>query len=618
MFDIKYKLSQMPAMPGIYIMKDDKGNIIYVGKAKSLKDRVRQYFMNSGNLPAKTKVMVSLISDIETIITSTETEALILERNLIKLHKPKYNVLLKDDKNYPLIKITVKEEYPRIIMTRKVEDDGARYFGPYTSAYDIRETIESIGRIYPLKSCKKKFPRDFRKERPCMNYQIGRCLAPCQGNIDPMIYRRMIEDVCRFLSGNTDKIIREFEKEMNRHAEALDFEKAKMYRDRIQAVRIISNRQHISRVKAENGDFIACFGNEVKACIQMLFLRGREIIGKSTFFVDKPVEKGPDEIISGFITQYYDSKRIIPNKIYVQQITDDKESIEEYLYGIRNRAVKIIRPVKGEKKNIIDMALKNAMIEFQKVTEKLSEKTDQFNDLRKKLSSHLMMGDISRIEAFDVSNTSGNDIVAAMVVFDKDGFDKKSYRRFMIRSIDTADDYAAMNEAVRRRFRYLQDKNNGITEKPGTPGTLRVKPDAVFIDGAKGHVNTVIKALEELGIDIDVAGMVKNDKHRTKGVYYKDDYFDLVKEPELLRFITMIQDEAHRFALQYNRQKMKKRVLSSAIEGIQGIGEAKKKALLREFGSVKKIREADTEKLMSVPGISRALAMKIRKELESS
>lgn len=589
----------MPALPGIYIMKDKNGTVIYVGKAKLLKNRLKQYFTLNKTVSGKVRFMVSQISGFEYIITSSETEALILERNLIKKHKPKFNVLLKDDKNYPLIKITLYEEYPRVLMTRKVEKDSARYFGPYTNVASVRETLEYLSKIYPLRSCTKVFPRDLHKQRPCINYQIGKCLAPCQEWVTRQKYDEIIKSVCAVLDGKTSSILSLFEIEMKKHAEALDFEKAKDYRDRIIAIKSIAKRQNVSLTLAQNGDFISCFGNDKKQCIQVFYLRGSNITGRSIHNIRIQLDKTEGEIISEFISQYYDRTKIIPPVIYVKDIGDDRESIEEYLSGQCEHKVRIIKPQKGEKKKIIELATENARMEFMK--NPLQQETDGsfFHEAITRLEQYLMAGTVEMIEAVDISNTSKHDYVAAIISLGREGFDKKNYRRYMIKGDYGINDYMSMAEVVSRRLKRKEDD----------------LPDILFVDGGAGHVSTVCKIIEEKGSSLTVAGMVKDENHKTKGIYFDKEFYDIRNEPLVLRLITMIQEETHRFALKYNKNKRKKRLLSSELDEIPGIGSARKKLLLDKFGAVRSIRGADVSEIASLPGISEKLAQTIKEIL---
>jgi excinuclease ABC subunit C len=603
LFDFQYELSKMPAMPGIYIMKDKNGKIIYVGKAKILKNRVRQYFQNQQGMQPKTRMMMSMVSCFETIVTASELEALILERNLIKKHRPQFNVVLKDDKNYPLIKITASDEFPVIMMTRKAEADGAKYFGPYTSAYAVRMTLESIGRIYPLKTCSKILGKNIKKERPCINYQIGRCLAPCQGGVRQDEYRKMIRDICLFLEGKTERIVDKLTAEMDMYSNALNFEKAGESRDKINLVKSLTDRQYISLTKTENGDFIACCSDETRVCLQIFFLRGSNITGRNTFFFNKPLEKDAGGIIADFIMQFYDSKKVIPGRIYVQEISDDADSLEKYLSDLRKKSVRIIRPIKGEKNEIMKMVRNNAKIEFDKNINTAIERESFFEDARRAVKEYLLIDNFNRLEAFDISNTSKDDIVSAMIVFDKDSFDKNSYRRYTIRGSYGINDYKALEETVKRRY--------GKYSIPDA--SLPPLPDAVLVDGALGHVNIAAGVLHAVGLDINVIGMVKDDRHHTKGLVYAGDYYDLKNEPMILRFFTMMQNEVHRFASEYNRTKRKKRIISSELDSIPGIGETRKKKLLLRFGSLKKIKEATEQEFADALGISAEYASKIRK-----
>jgi excinuclease ABC subunit C len=602
LFDFQYELSKVPAMPGIYIMKDKNGKIIYVGKAKILKNRVRQYFQNQQGMQPKTRLMISLVSGFETIVTSSEVEALILERNLIKKHRPRFNAILKDDKNYPLIKITVAEDYPKVTMTRSMKNDGSKYYGPYTSAYQVKEILELIGKLYPLKSCNKNIISSKKIERPCINYQIGRCLAPCQGGVKQDMYKKMIRDICRFLEGKTDQTIKKFETEMRIYSENMNFEKAKECRDKIYAVRNLTEKQHISLTKTDNGDFIACFSDETRVCLQIFFLRGSNITGRNNFFYAKPLEKDPGDIISDFMVQFYDENKVIPDRIYVQNRSEESDSLEKYLTDLRGGPVRITEPVKGEKKEIIKMVQNNAKIEFDRSISTMEERQVFFTEARRSIVKYLMLDKFERMEAFDVSNTSKDDIVSAMIVFDKDDFDKSSYRRYTIKGDYGINDYMALAETIKRRY----------GKEQAAP-----MPDAILVDGGQGHVGTAVKAFKDMGLDMCVIGMVKDEKHQTKGLFFDGDHYDLKNEVTLLRFFTIIQNEVHRFAIGYNRIKRKERLMSSELDNIPGIGKVRKKKLLVKYGSLKKIREASEQELADTLGITPGQASKIRKELHS-
>lgn len=599
MFDIQYELSLVPALPGIYIMKDKNGLVIYVGKAKLLKNRLRQYFTLNKTNTGKVRFMVSQIVTFEYIITSSETEALILERNLIKKHRPKFNVLLKDDKNYPLIKITLYEEYPRVLMTRKVEKDGAKYFGPYTNAALVRETLEYLSRIYPLRSCAKVFPRDLYKQRPCINYQMGKCLAPCQEWVSREEYNKIIKSVCAVLDGKTENIVSGFENKMKQYAKMLEFEKAKEYRDRINAINSIVKRQNVSLTLAQNGDFISSYGNDKKMCVQVFYLRGSNITGRSSHTIRIQLDKTEGEIISEFISQFYDRTKIIPSNIYVKDIGDERQSIEEYLSRQAGHKVRIIKPQKGEKKKIIELVTDNARVEYMKSQRDQGKNEMSFQDALLSLGQYLMLDPIEYIEAVDISNTAKHDYVAAITALDINGFDKKKYRRYMIKGDYGINDYMSMAEVIKRRLARKEDK----------------LPDMLLVDGGAGHVSTIRRILDENCSDIIVAGMVKDDNHKTRGIYFDNEFFDIRGEPLIFKLITLIQEETHRFALKYNKDKRKKRLLSSELDDIPGVGDARKKLLIDKFGSVREIKKAEIDEIARLPGISHKLAQTIKQIL---
>jgi excinuclease ABC subunit C len=586
----------MPELPGVYIMKDKNGRIIYVGKAINLKNRVRQYFQSKSAQIPKVKVMVSNIKEFEYIVTDTELEALILECNLIKKHKPKFNILLKDDKTYPYIKITMEEDYPRILITRRVEKDGSRYFGPYSNAGAVKETIALIKKLFPLKTCKKVLPRDIGKERPCLNFYINQCLGPCRGDVDKESYRAVVDDICSFLDGRQNKIIERLKDQMKVAAENMEFEKAAIFRDKINSLNHILEKQKIVSTSLEDLDIIAFAREITTACIQVFFVRGGKLIGRE-HFVFNQVEEDNSELITSFIKQFYSSSVFIPKEILLQEEIDEKLLIEHWLGNKRNSKVYIKVPKRGEKLKLVEMVAQNAAIELKQFKEKIQSEqklaTESIEGLTKILNLKKLP---ERIEAFDISNTGRTEMVASMVVFEMGLPARKEYRRFKIKWIDNINDYGAMQEVIYRRLR--NPKFNKL-------------PDIILVDGGVGHVNSVKLVIQELNMDIPVFGMVKDEKHRTRGLVFDDKEIDLSKDIMLLRFITTIQNEAHRFALNYNRKLRSKRYKTSILDDIEGIGETKKIALLKHFGSINKIKEAQPEELMAVKGIGKSLALNI-------
>jgi excinuclease ABC subunit C len=586
----------MPELPGVYIMKDKNGKIIYVGKAINLKNRVRQYFQSSTTQIPKVKVMVSNIEEFEYIVTDTELEALILECNLIKKHKPKFNILLKDDKTYPYIKITLSEDYPRILIARRVEKDGSKYFGPYSNAGAVKETTALIKKLFPLKTCSKILPRDIGKERPCLNFYINQCLGPCRGDVDKESYRALIDDICSFLDGRQNKIIERLKHQMKTAAENMEFEKAASLRDTINSLNHILEKQKIVSTSLEDLDIIAFARETTTACIQVFFVRGGKLIGRE-HFVFNQIEEENAELVTSFIKQFYSSSAFIPREILLQEEIDETYLIEQWLGEKKSSKVYIKVPKKGEKLKLIEMVAQNAAIELKQFKERIQSEqklaVESIEGLMKLLN---LKNPPVRIEAFDISNTGRTEVVASMVVFEMGLPARKEYRRFKIKQIDNVNDYGAMQEVVYRRLR--NSKFNKL-------------PDIILVDGGVGHVSSVKLVIQELNMDIPVFGMVKDGKHRTRGLIFNDREIDLSKDILLLRFITTIQNEAHRFALNYNRKLRSKRYKTSILDDIEGIGETKKIALLKHFGSVNKIKEAQPEELMAVKGIGKSLALSI-------
>lgn len=613
MFDIPEELKKLPDKPGVYIMKDETGKIIYIGKAVVLKNRVRQYFQNSSNHTPKVRAMVDRISEFEYIVTDSELEALILECNLIKKHKPKFNILLKDDKNYPYIKVTVNEDYPRVLIVRKQEKDGARYFGPYSSAFAVKETLEIIKKIFPIKTCNKIFPRDLGKGRPCLNYHIKQCLGPCTGKVSKEEYMDMINDICSFLSGKQEEIIGKLEVKMNKSAELLDFERAAEYRDKINSLKHIAQKQKVLSTAMEDEDVIAFSKDATDSCVQVFFIRGGKLLGREHFILEGTADVEDKELMTSFIKQFYNSSAFIPSKILLQEDIDELKIIESWLSNKKENRVHIRVPQRGEKNQLVKMVAENATIALEQFKERTQREQLKAGEALNLLKEALGLNDLPmRIEAYDISNTGSSEMVASMVVFENGFPESSQYRRFKIKSIDTQNDYAAMQEVIFRRFKHAAKELAEGKEA----GSFTKMPDLLLIDGGLGHVNAVAEVLSDLGVTIPRFGMVKDDKHRTRGLISPDVEIDLTSNLPLLRFVTSVQDEAHRFALQYNVNLRKKRYIKSALDEIPGVGPKKKKALVKKFGSVKGIREAALEEITSVEGINTALAQKIKDYLE--
>lgn len=587
--------------------------ILYVGKAINLKNRVRQYFRNKGKHSPKIERMVENIIYFEYIITDTELEALVFECNLIKEHRPKYNTMLKDDKSYPFIRVTVEEEYPRVKFERRRVNQTSKYFGPYP-AY-ISETLELIHKLYPLKTCNRNLPRDIGKERPCINYQIGRCDAPCQGYVASSEYRKRIDEIIDFLDGNDEKITEELSEKMMEASDKLEFEEAAKYRDMLQHVQKFKERQKInSNTETEDRDIIAVARADDEAVIQVFFIREGRLIGREHFRLEDVRDEETSEIYTGFIKDYYSGTPYIPKEIMVGKEPVDSELLENWLGMKRGGRVSFKVPKRGEKAGLVQLAFKNASMILNQDKEKARLLQEKKQNLMKELKALLgLKNEIKRIESFDISNTSGFLNVGAMVVF-VDGKPKKNdYRKFRIQGVKGADDYASMEEMLRRRFLHgLEDKEK--IEKAGDFKELQgfsAFPDLILMDGGKGQVNICKKVLEELNIFIPVAGLVKNDKHRTRGIYYNDVEQEIDIRGELFKLITRIQDETHRFAITYHKSLRGKAQIHSILDDIKEIGAVRKKALMKYFGSMDKLKEASLEELSSIPEMNEKAALSV-------
>ncbi|WHH60524.1 excinuclease ABC subunit UvrC [Petroclostridium sp. X23] len=614
MFDIQEQLKNLPDKPGVYIMKDQENNIIYIGKAKILKNRVRQYFQSSKNHSPKVQSMVSNIAEFEYIVTDSELEALVLECNLIKKHRPKYNVLLKDDKHYPYIKITLNEEYPRVLITRRTEKDGAKYFGPYTSTTAVRETIDLIKKVFWIRTCKKVFPRDIGKERPCLNFHIKQCLAPCQGNINVESYRQMFKDICTFLDGKQDMLIEKLTKDMNDASQRLDFEKAASLRDKINSIKQIAEKQKIISSTLSDQDIVAFAAGEAETCVQVFFIRGGKLIGREHFILDgaSPLER--QETMTSFIKQFYNSASYIPKEIVLQSDIDEASIIESWLTGKRGSKVYITVPRKGEKQKLIQMVSTNAFETLQQFERKIKKQKHFAQSALTELMDALQLKKLPlRIEAYDISNTGGAESVGAMVVFENAEPSNHEYRKFKIKSVKGPNDYESIKEVLFRRLKRVKQEQKQIEE--GTLDEEKAKfihlPDIVLIDGGKGHVHAAKEIVNELGMDIPVFGMVKNDKHRTRGIVTEDVEFNIPIHSNAFKLAAQIQDEVHRVAISYHRNIRGKKILVSELESISGIGAVRRKHLMEHFKSIEKIKKANTEELEKVQGIDKKTAENI-------
>ncbi|NLD48872.1 MAG: excinuclease ABC subunit UvrC [Clostridiaceae bacterium] len=612
MFDITEELKKLPDKPGVYIMKDKSGEIIYIGKANVLKNRVRQYFNSLANQTPKVRNMVPQICEFEYIVTDTELEALILECNLIKKHKPKFNIMLKDDKTYPYIKVTMNEDYPRILMTRKVLKDGARYFGPYTSAFAVNETIDLLKKLFPIKSCNKVFPRDFAKGRPCLNYYIYQCLGPCQGDVGKDEYRALMADICGYLGGKHEEIVKRLENDMYKAAENMEFEKAARIRDKIASLKYITQRQKVVSTDMLDQDVIAFAKGETDSCIQVFFIRGGKLLGREHFIFEGIGDVSDSELMASFIKQFYSSSGYVPGEIVLKANIDEINIIENWLSKKKASRVHLKVPKKGEKQQLVEMVSQNAAIALNHFTEKVKSEKELIKKGLEKLSEIVGAVELpERLEAYDISNTGSSEIVASMVVFENGIPSKSEYRRFKLKSVLNQNDYASMQEIIYRRFTHARREIEEGGEMAKSKAKFSKLPHLILVDGGLGHVNAVSEVLEELSVNIPVLGMVKDSNHRTRGLVSKTQEISITGDLQLLRFITAIQDEAHRFALQYNKKLRKKRYSGSVLDGIEGVGPKRRKALLKHFGSVKAIKSAEVEALAAVEGISRDLAFRI-------
>ena len=608
-FNIQEELKKLPGKPGVYLMHDEKDAIIYVGKAISLKNRVRQYFQSSRNKGAKIEQMVTHISRFEYIVTDSELEALVLECNLIKEHRPKYNTMLMDDKSYPFIKVTVNEPFPRVMLARQMKKDKAKYFGPYTSAGAVKDTIELIRKLYHIRSCNRSLPKDIGKERPCLNYHIHQCQAPCQGYISQEEYRKSIDEVVRFLNGHYDLVLKELEEKMMAASDSLEFEKAIEYRELLTSVQKVAQKQKITDTAGDDRDIIAMASEGEDAVVQVFFIRSGRLIGRDHFYLKSAENDTEGEILSSFIKQFYAGTPYIPAELMLPEEIEDQDIIEEWLTARRERRVHLRIPKKGTKEKLVELAQKNAQMVLKNDRERLKREEGRTIGAVKELEKILGLKGIIRMEAYDISNTNGFDSVGSMVVCEHGKPKRNDYRKFKIKTVQGPDDYASMNEVLTRRF------GHGLREQQeeSETGGFQIFPDLIMMDGGRGQVNIALEVLEKLHLHIPVCGMVKDDNHRTRGLYFNNTELPIDRNSECFRLITRIQDEAHRFAITFHRQLRSKGQVHSVLDDIPGVGPARRKDLMRCFENIDAIRNATVEELKELPSMNEKSAQEVYK-----
>ncbi len=610
MFHIEEELKKLPAQPGVYIMHDEKDEIIYVGKAVSLKNRVRQYFQSSRNKTAKIEKMVSHIARFEYIITDSELEALVLECNLIKEYRPRYNTMLKDDKTYPYIKVTVSEEYPRILFSRTMKKDKNKYFGPFTSAGAVKDTIDLLHRIYRIRTCTRNLPRDIGKDRPCLYYHIRQCDAPCQGYISKEDYQKQIQGVLDFLGGKYAPVTKFLTDKMYAASEQMEFEKAAEYRDLIKSVNQIAQKQKITSQSMDDRDIIAMARDERDVVVQVFFVRDGRLIGREHFHVEAGTAESPGQILNGFVKQFYAGTPFIPHEIWCQEELEDAELISRFLSERRGQKVKILVPRKGEKERLVELAKKNARMVLDQDKEKIKREELRTTGAMNQIGSLIGLSKVKRIEAYDISNISGFESVGSMIVYEDGRPKRNDYRKFRIKTVQGPDDYASMREVLTRRFSHGLTEREELAAEGGQldMGSFTRFPDLIMMDGGRGQVNIALEVLQKLRISIPVCGMVKDDNHRTRGLYYRNEEIPIDRHSEGFKLITRIQDEAHRFAIEYHRSLRGKEQVRSVLDEIKGIGPARRKALMRYFKTIEAVRDAQVEELSAVPQMNQAAA----------
>ena len=608
--DFEEELKKLPARPGVYLMHDAKDEIIYVGKAISLKNRVRQYFQSSRNKGVKIEQMVTHIARFEYIVTDSELEALVLECNLIKEHRPKYNTMLKDDKSYPFIQMTVEEDFPRILFARRMKKDKSRYFGPYTSAGAVKDAIELIRRIYHLRACNRKLPQDMGKERPCLYYHIHQCDAPCQGNVSAEVYQQGVKGALGFLGGQYQDTIQGLQEKMQQASEELRYEDAMGYRDLIQSIQKIGERQKITGHSGEDNDVIAMAMDGEDAIVQVFFIRGGRLIGRDHFYLKVAGGDTRSQVMTSFLKQFYAGTPFIPRELILQEEVEDEQIIASWLTSRRGQKVSIRVPKKGVKEKMVEMAAQNASLILSQDREKIKREEGRTIGAVKEVAGWLRLDSIVRMEAYDISNISGFQSVGSMVVYERGKPKKSDYRKFKIQSVQGPNDYASMEEVLTRRFTH--DSSGKEFD------SFSRYPDLIMMDGGKGQVNVALAVLEKLNLTIPVCGMVKDDRHQTRGLYYNDEEIPIDISSEGFRLITRIQDEAHRFAIEYHRSLRSKGQVHSVLDDIPGIGPARRKALMKQYKSLDSIRQASREELSRVPSMNERAAAQVYEFFHSS
>lgn len=605
-FNIEEELKKLPSQPGVYIMHDKRDEIIYVGKAISLKNRVRQYFQSSRNKTSKIEQMVSRIARFEYIITDSELEALVLECNLIKEHRPRYNTMLKDDKTYPYIKVTVYEDYPRVLFSRDMKKDKSKYFGPYTSAGAVKDTIELIHKLYKIRTCSRNLPRDIGKERPCLNYHIKQCAAPCQGYISKEEYWKCINQALDFLGGKYQPVIKMLEENMQAASEEMDYEKAIEYRDLLNSVKQVAQKQKITDSGMEDRDIIAMAKDEKDAVVQVFFVREGRLIGREHFHVNIGAAEDNQQILTGFVKQFYSGTPFVPRELWIQNGLEDEAVIGEWLSAKRGQKVRIVVPQKGQKERLVELAEKNAALVLSQDKEKIKREELRTIGAMNEVGNWMGLEGIRRIEAYDISNISGFESVGSMIVYEDGKPKRNDYRKFKIKWVKGANDYASMNEVLTRRFSHGLQEAESLREKGVDEelGSFTRFPDLIMMDGGRGQVNIALEVLKELKLSIPVCGMVKDDNHRTRGLYYNNVEIPIDRHSEGFKLITRIQDEAHRFAIEYHRSLRSKGQVKSILDDIPDIGPTRRKALMRRYKSLEAIKESSLEELEQTPGMN--------------
>ncbi len=610
MFDIQEELKKLPGCPGVYIMHDEMDNIIYVGKAVNLHSRVRSYFRkNIGRGPQIDK-MVSLISRFEYIVTDSELEALVLENNLIKEHSPRYNTLLKDDKTYPYIKVTMGEEYPRVLFSRQMKKDRSRYFGPYSSAAAVKDTIDLINKLYQLRTCSRNLPKECGNDRACLNYHIKQCLAPCQGNISSQEYQARVKKALDFLNGSFQGTLKELEQNMQKASENLEFEEAIRYRDLYNSVKQIASKQKITDSDGEDKDIIALATDGRDAVVQVFFVRDGKLIGREHFYMTHVSETPGEQILLDFVKQFYAGTPFIPRELMLQEAIEDREVIEQWLTRRKGARVYIRVPRIGYKEKLVELAARNAMLVLSQDRERIRREEGRTIGAVKEIAALLGLEDVTRMEAFDISNISGFANVGSMIVYEKGRPKRSDYRKFRIKTVSGPDDYACMREVLTRRFLHGMEEQKELEEKEleAQFGSFTKFPDLLLMDGGRGQVNIALQVLKELHLEIPVCGMVKDDNHNTRGLYYNNREIQIDRNSEGFKLITRVQDEAHRFAIEYHRSLRSKAQVKSVLDEIPGVGPSRRKALMRRFKSIEEVMNADVDTLAGVDEIPVSVA----------